>query len=403
MADDPWEPGTPVESNYHNWEDDPVIHPGDPDSQTAGDDLTIVDLFCGAGGFSTGLKWAGLSPILGTDIHPPSLDTFQNNHPEATVILGDMKDVTGDQLREAVDGMDVDVVAAGIPCQGFSLTNRKRWEEDDRNYLFREFIRAVGVFEPQVVLLENVTGIKSTGNGKFMRAIAQAIEESGFVVDFRTLNAADYGVPQQRRRVFFLGVREGMRLSWPGPTHGPDRDESRVTVWDAIGDLPEIRAGESASQYTSPPATEYQRLMREGADQVHNHTAPNHPESTVEKIAAVEPGEPIYKRFKQRIRLDPDDISPTQVAGGIRPQYQLGHPKTPRGLSVRERCRIQSFPDRYRIHGGTVQGRVQTGNAVPPLLARALGEEIVGILRGEPAPETSLAPTAAQLGIFQQA
>lgn len=171
-------------------------------------------------------------------------------------------------------------------------------------------------------------------------------------------------------------------------------------MWEAIGDLPPIKAKERATEYDREPFTDYQRSMRNGSEKLFNHRAPRHPSQTVEKIASTQPGEPIYERFKQRIRLHPDATSPTQVAGGIRPQYQLGHPKIPRGLTVRERARIQSFPDVYEIHGGVTQARVQTGNAVPPLLAQAIGREIRAITQGEPRTEEALSATGSQLGIF---
>jgi DNA (cytosine-5)-methyltransferase 1 len=149
-----------------------------------------------------------------------------------------------------------------------------------------------------------------------------------------------------------------------------------VTVEEAIGDLPPLAPGEEAEEYACASQSDHQRLMRQGSIGLHNHRAPRHPAATVRKIEATPPGEPIYPRFRQRIRLHPDRPSPTQVAGGIRAQYQFGHPTQARGLTVRERCRLQSIPDRVFIHGGVVQGRVQTGNAVPPLLARALGESL---------------------------
>lgn len=398
-GNDPWDPGTPVESNRSNWEGDPALEPPE-ESSLSSDGLTAVDLFCGCGGFSVGFSWAGFEPVLATDIHVPSVQTYRANHSRASMIIGDMREVPDGMIEEGVGDHQVDLLAAGVPCQGFSRSNRKRSDDDERNYLFREFIRVADLLNPKVILLENVSGLKSAADGRFREEIAGAMESVGYTVDSRTLNAADYGVPQDRRRVFFLGVSEGLDLRWPGPTHGPGSSRSHVTVWEAIGDLPQIETAEKATAYDREPFTEYQQFMRDGATKLYNHSAPNHHEQTVEKIQATEPGEPIYERFKQRIRLHPDATSPTQVAGGIRPQYQLGHPKIPRGLTVRERCRIQSFPDSYQLHGGVVQSRVQTGNAVPPLLARAIGEEIAAIIEGEPRTEGALSATGTQLGIF---
>jgi DNA (cytosine-5)-methyltransferase 1 len=311
------------------------------------------------------------------------LNTFQGSHPWSNAILGDIREVDLSLIDEALDGNDVEVITAGVPCQGFSLNNRKRHDEDERNFLFREFIRVSDALKPPVILLENVSGLKNAAGGEFARAIGGAMEEIGYSVKFATLNAADYGVPQTRKRVFFLGTRDGVEVRWPAKTHGPGRERAHIGVWEAIGDLPQIQAKETAEEYDRDPFSRYQEILRREADTVHNHIAPRHPSSTVERIAGTEPGEPMYEKFKQRIRLHPDQTSPTQVSGGIRPQFQFGHPKIPRGLTVRERCRIQSFPDHYEIKGGVVQGRYQTGNAVPPLLASAIADEIKRGLQGK--------------------
>lgn len=344
---------------------------------------------------------AGFQSVLGTDIHAPSVKTFRKNHPGADVILGDMRRVDEAMLTACLKDWRIDVVAAGVPCQGFSLNNRKRWDNDKRNFLFREFIRVVNLVHPTVVLLENVSGLASSAAGAFKAEISEAIEGCGYRVSYMMLNAADYGVPQKRKRVFFLGAKPGIDLWWPTPTHGSGRRKKYVTVWEAIGDLPQISAGEGADRYNMPAFSEYQKWARgNGQDILWNHESPDHPPETIEKIGSTLPGEPIYPKFKQRIRLHPDLPSPTQVSGGIRPQFQFGHPKMPRGLTVRERCRLQSFKDNYYFCGGTVQGRVQTGNAVPPLLAKAIAEQISMMLKGEKRPDNALSESPAQLQLL---
>lgn len=390
---DPWEKGTAVESNHYNWKGDPIILHGSKWSPFDGNvrngelapaditDMTMIDLFSGCGGFSAGFEMAGFTSILAVDIHEPSLRTYLHNHPWSTGVLGDIRRISDESFLELVGERHVDVITAGVPCQGHSLNNRKRFAEDERNYLFREFIRVVKIIKPTTVLLENVLGIRSSGNGKFEQAISCSIEEAGYDVTIMELNAADFGVPQARRRVFFVGVPKGERYKPPRPSHGSLGSRPYVTVWEAIGDLPQIRPGCSSETYDQPPFSDYQRLMRLRSTCIQNHIAPMHPKETIEKIAKTLPGQPMYESFKQRIRLHPDQLSPTQVSGGIRPQFQFGHPKLPRGLTVRERCRIQSFPDTYHILGGVVQGRYQTGNAVPPLLANAVARTIVRIIR----------------------
>ena len=215
--------------------------------------------------------------------------------------------------------------------------------------------------------------MKSTGN--FVEDIETHLSLIGnMTVKSKLLYAPDYGVPQKRTRLVFVGIRDAeFNFSDIIKTHGPETDKSYVTIIDAIGDLPSLKTKETKIKYEKKPFSEYQKLMRMNTNgSITNHTAPNHPLATIEKIKNTKPGEPMYEKFKQRIRLGWDILSPTQVSGGIRPQFQFGHPEDNRGLSIRERCRIQSFPDDFVVKGGMVQARVQTGNAVPPLLAKAV-------------------------------
>lgn len=144
-----------------------------------------------------------------------------------------------------------------------------------------------------------------------------------------------------------------------------------------------LNSGESSKVYNSSPQSDYQKYLRKNSEELLNHVAPNHPKETVQKIKNTKPGEPMYPKFRQRIRLRLNDLSPTQICGGIRPQFQFGHPSQARGLTIRERARIQSFPDNYFFSGGIVQGRVQTGNAVPPLLAKSLAEQLINLFNGK--------------------
>jgi len=408
---DVWDPETDVEENRHNWAEEPQHRMPLAGEAHDSDAPKAIDLFCGPGGISQGLEQAGFQTVLGVDIHEPSVDTFQRNHQHAHAILGDIRrvnkrdgdtrdifdviddgDVTDGTLLEeaagqALNGEELSLLTAGIPCQGFSIANRKQNDEDERNYLFEEFIRATKILDPKFILIENVSTMKAAKDGEFVEAIEECLGRLGYRVDHRVLNAADFGVPQKRQRLFFLGAKEGHPLIWPKPTH----EGAHRTTSEALSDLPAVGPGESESEYPEVDSlTEYQRLMREtevdGEETagVSDHQAPNHQQTTVERVEGTEPGEPMYDRFRQRIRLHPDEPGPTIIAGGIRPQFQYGHYEQGRGLTVRERARIQSFPDDYVIEGGTVQGRVQTGMAVPPLLGQRLGEAIRCSLTAKP-------------------
>lgn len=367
---DIWDKAVKVEENIYYWKGEPIINRG----KVIGDKPIVVELFCGCGGTSLGFEMAGYETALGCDIHQPSIATYQLNHPLSSTILGDVKKVDPKTIINILNGKRVDVLIAGVPCQGFSINNRKRHEEDERNYLYQEFIRFIKVLKPKVVVLENVSGMKSTGD--FVKKIETDIGVAGkMTVSSKLLYAPDYGVPQKRQRLVFVGVKttNGFDFNDIVKTHGPETTTPYVTIKEAIGDLPSLKLNEFSDLYQTEPFSDYQRLMRsKNSNKLFNHKAPNHPKTTVLKIKNTLPGKPMYPKFKQRIRLAWDILSPTQVSGGIRPQFQFGHPMDNRGLSIRERCRLQSFPDNFIVQGGIVQGRVQTGNAVPPLLAKAI-------------------------------
>ena len=367
---DVWDTSVKVEENGYYWNKEPFLKRG---NNITTKKPIVAELFCGCGGTSLGFEMAGFEAVLGCDIHTPSIQTFQANHPNSATITGDVKKVNPESIKDLLNGRQLDVLIGGIPCQGFSLNNRKRHENDDRNFMYKEFARFVEILQPKVVVLENVSGMKSVGN--FVTDIETHLSEIGQMkVKSKLLYAPDYGVPQKRTRLVFVGIRhKEFDFNDIIKTHGPETEKEYVTIKDAIGDLPSLRTKETKNKYELKPFSDFQQLMRLNTnDNLANHTAPNHPLSTIERIRNTKPGEPMYERFKQRIRLAWDILSPTQVSGGIRPQFQLGHPKDNRGLTIRERCRIQSFPDDFIIKGGTVQARVQTGNAVPPLLAKAV-------------------------------
>ena len=345
-----------------------------------------LDLFCGPGGFATGFEWAGFTTVAGIDIHEPSLRTYAHNHPEASTLLADIREVRARQVIELSGTKKFDVMSAGVPCEGFSMSNRNRTKfTDDRNFLFIEFLRLAKDLRPKVLLVENVANLARHDGGVFAQERESGMRDLGYQTTSKVVDASSFGVPQRRKRIMFIGVLPGHHFRWPAHTHGAEEGLERVqTVGDALlGDLPALDSGQELSSYLGKPLTPYQKLMRGSEKELKNHEAPNHPQATIDKIANTAPGAPMYEKFKQRIRLHPENPSPTIVSGGIRPQFAFGHPTQPRGLSIRERARLMSFPDSYEFLGGLVQGRVQTGDAVPPLLAKAVAAEILSCLEGK--------------------
>lgn len=396
-----WHNSIPVEKSSYINENNIVIF-NEENFKLEKDKPTMIDLFCGAGGFSVGCELAGFQSVLGTDWFEPALETWKYNHPNAISILGDIKNITADLLVETLKNAGVtkiNLITGGVPCQGFSRANRKHNDEDERNYLFKDYMKIAEAFQPDYLIVENVSGMKTTAGGKFVEEILASMEELGYNSTVKLLNAADYGVPQIRKRIIFVGIKKGRGLAekfnYPEPQFEEKDSKTGLlgsmklpqyrTVYDAISDLPQIESNEKSNKYTSEPLTEYQKIMRgldanikfTKSEELFNHVAPKHPQDTIDKIRNTTPGMPMYEKFKQRIRLTWEKPSPTQLAGGIRPQFQFGHPSIARGLTIRERARIQSFPDSYKFLGGTVQERVQTGNAVPPLMIYAVAKEII--------------------------
>lgn len=390
MDNNIWDNTVPVEKSSYLRDED-VSFLNEDSFELEQDRLTMIDLFCGAGGFAVGCDWAGFQSILGIDHFEPAIKTWAKNHPHGIACLGDIKKISPDYIKNILSEKGVKkvhLITGGVPCQGFSIANRKHNDNDERNYLFLEYMKFVKVFSPDYIILENVSGMRSTAGGQFEREIKSYMESLGYSVTVKLVNAAEFGVPQIRQRLIFVGVKQnsGLLDSYIFP-EGAFK-EKYITVSEAINDLPALENNQGIFVYDKAPANDYQRLMRGQGDititepmALYNHISPNHPQDTINRIASTAQGEPMYHKFKQRIRLRENAPSPTQLAGGIRPQFQFGHPTQARGLSIRERARIQSFPDSYVFVGGMVQERVQTGNAVPPLMIYYIAKLIADDIR----------------------
>ncbi|WP_428047812.1 DNA cytosine methyltransferase [Candidatus Proelusimicrobium excrementi] len=373
-----WDSSVPVEkSSYlHN---DGAVYFNTKNFKLSPRKLIMLDLFCGAGGFAVGCEWAGFQSVLGIDYLEPAMKTWCHNHPNAIGCLGDIRKIKPENIKKILKAKGINhihLITGGVPCQGFSRANRKHNDNDERNFLFLEYMKFVKVFSPDYIILENVSGMRSTAGGQFEHNIKNYMESLGYTTSIKLVNAADYGVPQMRNRLLFVGVKKDSGLVKQYIFPKGKFLKNRRTVADAISDLPALQNNEEIHTYSTNPKNDYQKLMRgmgtikaiQKPSELFNHCAPNHPQATIKKIAQTKPGRPMYPKFKQRIRLKGEAPSPTQLAGGIRPQFQFGHPTQARGLTIRERARLQSFPDSYQFCGGIVQERVQTGNAVPPLM-----------------------------------
>lgn len=380
--------------------------------------LSVVDLFAGAGGLSCGLEMAGFHTLFASDIHPIYCDTYQHNHPNTYVYRKDIRDLPAEEVASitCLQPGVLDLLAGGPPCQGFSINAPIRTMDDRRNHLFLEFMRIAAFLMPKFILIENVPGIVSMDNGGVVAAIVRELRNLGYKVEYRILFAAHYGVPQLRYRTVFLATREDVEIEFPYPTHNaksrPNFTRGReltldilplfslnlkkyTTVWDAISDLPPIEAGVSCDDlnYISEPQNEYQVLMRAKESILVNHHGGGLSAINLERLKYIPQGGswrdipfdllPAGMKRARRSdhtkrygRLDPQGLCSTVLTKCDPHWGSFFHPTQDRVLTVREAARIQSFPDHYVFLGKLVHQYEQVGNAVPPLLACAIGQRI---------------------------
>lgn len=350
--------------------------------------MNAIDLFCGAGGLSKGFMDAGFDIVVGCDNDKDALATFSRNHNGAIAINADLsQQETIDKIKELAGDKEIDVVIAGPPCQGFSLTGPRNFD-DPRNKLYLAVISLVKQYMPKGFIIENVPGMANLFKGQVKDEIIRRFTDMGYNVKAQILCAADYGVPQMRRRLIFMGVRKDIgEPKFPEPI----LDKAHyITCREAIDDLPsreDGNLGQNEDVYTKPPRTEYQKKMRGNCNVLYNHVATNH-KDFVRKVIAQVPEGGNYKDLPEGVgtsrtfhmawtRLDGHAPSRTVDTG----HRNLFHYKYNRVPTVRESARIQSFPDDFVFTGSRTHQDRQVGNAVPPLLGQALGKAMLKILQ----------------------
>lgn len=395
--------------------------------------IKVFDVFSGAGGFSLGFEMAGCEIIGAIEHDKWASDTFSRNHPNAVMMLGDIESFSEDYLRNNLQETP-DIIIGGPPCQGFSICTKNAGDpKDPRNSLFTEFIRMARIFNPSVMVMENVPNIvkaKTKSGEKVVDIIKAEFENLGYYVNYSILTASDYGVPQMRQRFVLVASKKVLEVPFPEKTHYvKDCSNGQIamfnleenglkrcpTLWEAISDLPEIEAREGAEEmdYSKPAQNSYQEWCRTGSEKLHNHLAMKHTKRLVERFAAMTWGQSVSditdERLKQRKRNGNGEVSdspydqnnrrmhPDRICHTITATFygNFVHPYKNRNFTAREGARIQSFPDRYVFLGKPTvvskkllmkEGRTgeaylcqysQIGNAVPPLMAKAIAENII--------------------------
>lgn len=343
--------------------------------------INVLDLFCGCGGLSYGFESAGYNIILGIDNDKKALETFELNHKDAKSICGDITTIHKVDIDKITDNKQIDVIIGGPPCQGMSLSGPRRFD-DPRNILYLSYIRLVEEIKPKAFVIENVPGLGSLFGGQIKDSILKKLTDLGYTVKYQIVCAADYGVPQTRRRVVFVGLRNN-------EFEFPSKQNERITCSMALSDLPPLidTLGRDEQEYATDCTCDYQKLMRQHSASVKNHIAASHSDK-VKNIISMVPDGGNYKDLPEPYRnsrnfhvawtrFDSNKPAPT-IDTGHRHHFHYKYDRVP---TVRECARLQSFPDDFVFLGNKTQQFRQVGNAVPPLMAQAIAEQLLKYLK----------------------
>lgn len=359
--------------------------------------LTAVDLFCGCGGISEGLRSAGFDIIGGADNNPKYAITYVKNFPTTRFVGGSVAEIVPEDFCRIVgiNPSEVDLLAGGPPCQGFSKNVPRSQREIDskNNLLVNTFLNYCEILRPKAILMENVAEMRNGFGEVYTRNIFRRLTTAGYIVSESVVNAADYGVPQRRKRAFFVALRGEMEpFVFPWAKYSNETDlftDPYRTVADAIFDLPSLKDGEGSEemQYSAPATTQFQKEMRKDSKTIWNHMTRKLAQKQFDRLATLSPGQGI-KDLPSNLRpkggysgaygrLSWDMVAPTITRWVFHPgSGRWGHPQDIRILTTRETARIQSFPDSFKFFGSFNDMAGQLGNAVPPLVAKAIGESI---------------------------
>jgi DNA (cytosine-5)-methyltransferase 1 len=346
-----------------------------------------IDLFSGCGGFSYGFQQAGFHVVLGVDNTEVALKTFKVNHDNSSTMLLDLhSDESINKIVENVSEQEIDVIIAGPPCQGFSLTGSRN-SNDERNSLFQAVFKLAERIKPQALIIENVPGLLRLYDGKAERQIREECKRLNYTCNPKILFAPDYGVPQIRKRVFFVALRNDLgEFEFPKPLLEP---ENYVGCKEAIGDLPDLKLelGTEKSKYDKKAFSTYQRKMRNGSKVLMNHIGTKHTDHVIDVISQVPeggnhkdlpPGVGESRKFNEAWTRYHSEKPSKTIDTGHRNHF---HYKWNRVPSVRENARLQSFPDKFIFMGTKTQQYRQVGNAVPPMLGKVLATQLTKFLK----------------------
>ncbi len=334
--------------------------------------FTYIDLFSGVGGMTLGFEREGFKNIFSIDFEKTICQTYKKNFPNHILIEKNIKDLTNKEILELTKGKEIDLIIGGTPCQGFSMAGNigRSFIDDPRNHLFKEVARVVSILKPKIFIIENVARVYNHNKGETRKEIILLFKTLGYKIECKILNSANYGVPQIRNRVFFIGNRLNLQNKFPEKTYDKNtritlnnqKIKQWVTIKEAINDLPKLKSGESST--------------------IPNHEAMSHSEQMLNKMSYISNGgsrnqipekiRPKSGDVRKYIKYNADEPA-ICITGDMRKVF---HYSQNRALTVRELARIQSFPDKFIFVGSKVSQQQQVGNAVPPLMAEAIAKTI---------------------------
>lgn len=329
-------------------------------------EINYIDLFSGAGGMSLGFDQAGFSNIFSNDIEPKFCETYQTNFPTHNLIQKDISKLSNQEIKLLTGDRAVDVVIGGPPCQGFSIAGNigRKFIDDSRNQLFKEFARVVEVVQPKYFVMENVARLYTHNKGETRKEIIELFKKMNYNVDCKIVNTAHFGIPQIRNRVLFIGNRISATIAFPTKTV-----ENPISIKDAIDKLPKLKSGEKSK--------------------IPNHVAMNHSEQMLEKMSYVSDGgnrteipksiRPKSGDVRKYIRYKSSEPA-VCVTGDMR---KIFHYSQNRALTVRELATLQTFPLDFEFKGSTISQQQQVGNSVPPILAKEIALTIKKMMKDD--------------------
>ena len=356
--------------------------------------MKIIDIFSGAGGLSLGFKQAKFQIALSVELEKVYCETYKHNNPESACLNEDITQMNCEEIAQKyLNNKEIDGIIGGPPCQGYSSVGNRNMN-DPRNTLIFYFIKWVDFFQPEFYVMENVPGILSMYKGGVVKKIKKMYNDIDYSCQVEKVRALDHGVPQKRKRVFFIGFKGNSKVIKLQKKNGNNSHLVKDAISDIL-DIPPIRRkcrDEMTMDYISPPKTNYQKYLRKNSRKLSYHFAPNHGKVVRERISHIKPGENHaslpkefqlksgYSNIYGRLHLDKPADTITGNCGCISAPGRFIHPIQDRAISVREAARLQSFPDDYVFKGSLNQKYKQVGNAVPPLMALSLAQSIKEML-----------------------